>query len=100
VTDAVPQLSIALGGVQLAVASQVVASDPVPTVTFPGQPLITGSVSSTTITLKEQLALLPLPSLAVQVTSVVPFGKVEPLAGVQVAANEVGGQLSVAVGTV
>ena len=38
-----------------------------------------------TVTVNEQLAVLPLASVAVQVTVVVPFGKIEPDAGLQVA---------------
>ena len=37
-----------------------------------------------TVTVKLQLVLLPQPSLAVQVTVVVPIGKVLPLGGLQV----------------
>src|SRR5256885_4290447 len=50
------------------------------------------------VTLKVQALVLPLPSVAVQVTSVVPCGKVEPLAGVQTTVTL--GQLAVAVGAV
>jgi len=42
------------------------------TVMFPGQPLITGFVSSTTVTVKLQVLLLPAPSVAFTVTVVVP----------------------------
>ena len=56
-----------------------------------------GAVVSTTVTMKEQplTEVLPLASVAVQVTVVVPLGNVEPDAGVQVAVAP--GQLSVAV---
>jgi hypothetical protein len=50
----------------------------------------------TTVTVNEQFAELPLPSLAVQVTVVVPAGKSEPEVGEQVGIT-VAAQLSVAV---
>ena len=50
---------------------------------------------STTVTVKEQLAVLPEASVAVPVTVVVPFGKVEPEAGL--ATTVTPGQLSAAV---
>ena len=49
-----------------------------------------------TVTVKVQLAVLPDSSVAVQVTVVVPTGKVEPEAGLQ--AVDAPEQLSVAVG--
>lgn len=49
-----------------------------------------------TVTVKEQEAVLPEASLAVQVTVVVPFGKVEPEGGLQLTTTP-SGQLSVAV---
>jgi hypothetical protein len=52
-------------------------------------------VGGITVTLNEQLAVLPLVSVAVQVTVVVPSGKVEPGAGEQLVVTP--GQLSVAV---
>jgi hypothetical protein len=55
-------------------------------------------MASFTVTVKEQLAVLPAPSVAVQVTVVVPFGKVEPEGGLQVTVTP--GQLSVGVGGV
>src|SRR5438874_1660312 len=55
-----------------------------------------GAWLSLTVTVKVQSAeLFPLASVAWQVTVVVPFGKVEPLGGVQVVVEP--GQLSVAV---
>jgi hypothetical protein len=48
-----------------------------------------------TVTLKEQLDELPAPSVAVQVTVVVPSGKADPDAGVQTVVTPE--QLSVAV---
>ena len=49
-------------------------------VTFAGH-VITGGCVSFTVTVNEQVAVLPAPSVAVAVTVVVPFGKVEPEAG-------------------
>lgn len=49
-----------------------------------------------TATVNEQLAVLPLVSVAVQVTVVEPTGKVEPLPGVQLVVTP--GQLSEATG--
>src|SRR6185503_8115438 len=88
------QLSRAVGAVQLTTAPHLSAS--VPWAMSAGQPLITGAWLSTTVTLKAQVLLLPWVSLAVQVTVVVPTGKVLPLAGVQLAVAP--GQLSVGVG--
>jgi hypothetical protein len=42
-----------------------------------------GASSSATVTLKEQLTLLPVESAAVQWTVVMPTGNNEPLAGLQ-----------------
>ena len=55
-----------------------------------------GACSSLTVTVKVQLAeVLPLASVAWQVTVLVPFGKVEPLGGVQLVVEP--GQLSLGV---
>lgn len=51
---------------------------------------------SLTVTVNEQLAVLPDVSVAVQVTVVVPFGKLEPDPGVQAVVAP--GQLSLVVG--
>ena len=51
--------------------------------------------TSKVVTENEQVAVLPLPSVAVQVTVVVPTGKIEPEAGVQTSVTP--GQLSDAV---
>jgi hypothetical protein len=62
---------------------------------FAGQAMI-GGVVSLTVTVKLQLAVNPAPSVAVQLTVVTPFGKVEPPGGLHTTvALE---QLSVAVG--
>src|SRR5207249_8722183 len=65
------------------------------TVIGPGQ-LIVGGWLSTTVTLKVQFELLPLASVAVHTTLVVPFAKLEPDAGTH--RIEPPGQLSVKVG--
>ena len=51
-------------------------------VTLAGQ-VMWGASSSLTVTVKEQLALLPAASVAVQWTVVMPSGKRLPLAGMQ-----------------
>jgi len=56
----------------------------------------TGFSLSLTVTLKPQLAVLPLVSVAVQVTGVVPLAKVAPLAGLHT--KVVPGQLSLTIG--
>ena len=71
------------------------------TVWLAGQPLITGSSPSMTVTVKLQVLVLAAGlavSLAVQVTVVVPLAKVEPLAGLHTTVALP--QLSVAVGAV
>ena len=59
---------------------------------------MTGGVVSTTVTVKPQLVVLPLASLAVQLTAVIPVGKGLPEDGVQITVT-FGSQLSVAVVT-
>ena len=51
------------------------------TLMFDGQGLMVGAWVSLTVTVNEQLAELPDPSLTVQFTVVTPFGNVEPDAG-------------------
>jgi hypothetical protein len=58
--------------------------------------VIVGGVVSLTVTVKLQFAVLPAPSLAVQLTAVIPFGKVDPDGGLQEAVEP--GQLSPTVG--
>jgi hypothetical protein len=58
--------------------------------------VITGFSVSLTVTVKVQVAVLPELSVAVQVTVVVPLGKVEPEGGLQTTVTP--GQLSAAVG--
>ena len=62
-----------------------------------GQVTVGGCVSLT-VTVNEQVAVLPDPSVAVQVTVVVPFGKGDPLLGIH--ATVAPEQLSFAVGVV
>ena len=64
-------------------------------VTFAGH-VIEGGCVSLTVTVNEQVAVLPAPSVAVAVTVVVPFGKLEPEAGVDATVGVE--QLSLAVG--
>jgi hypothetical protein len=59
--------------------------------------VIEGGCVSLTVTVNEQVTLLLLASVAVQVTVVVPLGKTEPGAGVQLVVAP--GQLSEACGT-
>src|SRR6266536_2481030 len=92
-TEARAQLSLALGAVQVTTAVQ--APTAVVCVMSAGQ-VIDGFCASLTVTLKVQALVLPLPSLAVQVTRVVPLVKVEPPAGAQTTVTLP--QLSVAVG--
>src|SRR5213594_1213108 len=61
---------------------------------FAGQVTFGFSVSLT-VTVKTQLSVFPEASVAVQVTAVVPFGKLEPEGGVEVRVTP--GQLSLAV---
>ena len=50
---------------------------------FDGQGVMVGACVSFTVTVNEQFAELPDPSLTVQFTVVTPFGNVVPDAGVQ-----------------
>src|SRR5918994_915874 len=87
------QLSVKVGAVQLTTALQDASAF---TVMFAGHPMITGGVISFTVTMNEQVAVLPAASVAVQVTMVGPLGKVLP--GALVVARVVPVQLSVKVG--
>src|ERR1043166_6008058 len=60
------------------------------------QVIVGGVVLGFTMTLKVQLVVLPEPSVAVQVTVLVPFGKIDPLGGLQLVVTPE--QLSLAVG--
>jgi hypothetical protein len=59
--------------------------------------VIDGACVSVTVTLKPHEPVLPLASVAEQITVVVPFGKLDPLAGTQVT-ELTPEQLSMAVG--
>jgi hypothetical protein len=63
---------------------------------LPGQLNVGGTLLVVTITLNVQLLVLPETSVAVQVTVLVPFGKLEPLAGLQALLTPA--QLSLTVG--
>ena len=88
------QLSFAVV-VKLTIAVQTPAS--VDCVILAGQVSV-GGVTSLTVTEKVQEVVLPMPSVAVQVTLVAPFGKAYPGAGLQTVFTVE--QLSVAVGGV
>jgi hypothetical protein len=60
--------------------------------------VIAGGVVSFTVTVNEQLAERPAPSVTVQLTVVVPFGNAVPDAGVHTVAPAGSGQLSATVG--
>ena len=57
--------------------------------------VITGNCVSCTVTVKAHVAVLPVASVAVQLTVVTPTGNVDPLAGAHTSVTP--GQLSVAV---
>jgi hypothetical protein len=85
-------LSVATGAGKVTTAEHWVA--PASAVTFAGHLMTGGSLSATT-TLKKQPAVFPEPSVAVQLTILVPAGKREPEGGAHVTDTPV--QLSVAV---
>src|SRR2546421_4581914 len=68
-------------------------------VTLPGQTIF-GASLSVTVTVNEQLAVLPLASVAVYATVVVPTGNAEPEAGPAVRVTLTPGQLSLPAGAV
>jgi len=76
-----PQLSETVGAVHVPIAWQEAFAG---RTIFDGHPLITGFVLSWTITLKEHVDVLPAPSVAVYVTTVVPRLKTDPGAWVLV----------------
>ncbi len=90
------QLSLAVGAVKLTAALQAPAS--LLCVMFAGMPAMTGDSLSVTVTVKDDVVVLPTASMAVYVTVVVPTAKVSPLSWVEV--NESTPQLSAAVGGV
>jgi hypothetical protein len=97
--DAGTQDTVTPGQLSVAVATKVTTAPQSPgsfdTVIGAGH-VMTGASVSLTVTVNEQLEVLPLPSSAVQVTVVVPTEKLEPDAGTQVTVGA-GLQLSVAV---
>jgi len=88
------QLSITVGLEKFTTGEQLPA-DAV-TVTFAGQKTAMRSISLT-VTVNEQVVVKPPPSVATQVTVVVPIAKLEPLGGEHTTLKI--GQLSVAGGT-
>ena len=93
-TGETAQLSVAPGAVQLATAAQRPGA--VFWLILAGQ-VIDGFSVSLTVTSNWQVLLLPAPSVAVQVTCVVPFGKAAPVSGLQTTAT-LPSQLSAALG--
>ena len=87
------QLSEAVGGGYVTTAEFIPGS--VSTRMFAGQVIVGGCVSLT-VMVKLHVAVLPVASVAVQFTVVVPFGKNDPDAGEQI--TLVPGQLSLNVG--
>ena len=92
--EASPQLSLALGAVQVTAAVHKPTS--VFWLILLGQ-VTEGFSVSLTVTSNWQVLVLPAASLAVQVTCVAPLGRAAPLTGLQTTAT-VPSQLSVAVG--
>jgi hypothetical protein len=90
------QLSVAVGALYVTTAEHWPIGALV--LTLAGQ-VIDGACVSLTVTVNEQLAELPAASITLQLTVVVPFGNVEPEAGLHVT-EPMPGQLSVAVGVV
>jgi hypothetical protein len=94
VSTGVPQLSVAVGGVHVPTAwHEAFALN----VMVEGHPVMTGFVTSLTITLNVQTEELPFPSVAVYLTCVVPMLKRFP--GLCVLVSVSPPQLSKAVGT-
>ena len=89
------QLSVAVAFAYVTTAEHWLAA--VPCTTFAGQ-VITGACVSLTVTVNEQVAVSPAPSVTVQFTVVVPFGNEPPDGGVQTTAFGGSGQLSEPVG--
>lgn len=69
------QLSVPTGGVKFTTAAQVPAA--AFTLMLEGHAM-TGEILSVTVTLKEQVAVVPEPVVAVYVTVVLPTGKASP----------------------
>ncbi len=96
--DAGLETTVTPGQLSVAVTLKLTTAEHFPRsfacVTFAGQ-VITGFSVSATVTVNEQVDVLPDASVAVLVTVVVPFGNVEPDAGLETTVTP--GQLSVAV---
>ena len=90
-----PELSVAVGRVNVTAAPQVPASIVADTA---GASATTGASTSVTVTVKVEDELLPEASVAVQVTVLTPMAKSLPEAGVQTTVTP--GQLSLAAGAV
>ena len=90
------QLSVAVAGVKVTTAVHTFGS--VLVVMFAGQEPIVGACVSFTVTVKLHVAVLFDESVAVQVTVVTPFWKVDPAAGAHIAVGL--GQLSEGAGVV
>ena len=80
-TGSVPStVSVALGREKVTLAP---APELAWTVMVEGTPLMTGGIVSWTVTVNDEVAVLPCASLELQLTVVVAIGNVEPDAGVQ-----------------
>jgi hypothetical protein len=72
------QLSVAVGGIHVAVWLQLILPGPVSTLMLPGHPEITGASLSFTVTMMLQFVTFPDASVALQITVVFPAGKTSP----------------------
>jgi hypothetical protein len=95
-TETPGQLSLAMGAIQFTTALQ--SPGVFATVMLTGHDVNTGTSLSTTVTVNEQTAVLPLASVAVNEILVTPNGKAEPLAGPPDWITTTPAQLSVAAG--
>src|SRR5881397_2365513 len=92
------EVRVTPGQLSLAVALKLTTAEHWPgsvPVTMSAGQITFGFSVSLTVTVKTQLSVFPEASVAVQVTAVVPFGKLEPESGVEVKVTP--GQLSLAV---
>jgi hypothetical protein len=72
------QLSVAVGGIHVAVWLQVIFPGPVSTVMLPGHPEMTGASVSATLMFILQFITFPDASVALQITVVLPAGSTAP----------------------
>jgi hypothetical protein len=72
------QLSVAVGGIHVAVWLQVILPGPVSTAMLPGQPEMTGASVSATDMVMLQFVTFPEASVALQITVVLPAGNTSP----------------------